>query len=130
MGQSKHKAERGGSKRTGDGQKPVSACRVSVGPVGYGFVDFRPSSPPGDPPWPGDPPGDPRPQPLSRSLSSKLATSPIGIADRGYLTVIETQVVWLPVYFCPLHCPVNTPAPFISALCIALLTHLPRALAA
>ena len=30
---------------------------------------------------------------------------------RGYLKMLETQVVWLPVYLCPLHCPVNAPAP-------------------
>ena len=44
-------------------------------------------------------------------LSSKLAANPIGIAGRGYLAVVETLVVWLPVYLCPLHCPVTTIAP-------------------
>ena len=48
---------------------------------------------------------------VSPSLSSKLATNPIGISDRGHLPAIETEVVWLPVYLCPSHCPANTPAP-------------------
>ena len=33
------------------------------------------------------------------------------IASRGYLTKTETRVARLPVYLCPLHCPVNAPAP-------------------
>ena len=49
-------------------------------------------------------------QPLSQYLSSKLAAHPIGIADRGYLKMLEALVVWLPVYLCPLHCPVNAMA--------------------
>ena len=62
-------------------------------------------------------------QPLSEYLSSKLVTHPINIsiADcmHSYLimTMLETQVVWLPVYLCPLHCPANAPAP--SCLAVA-----------
>ena len=39
--------------------------------------------------------------PPSQYSPSKLATHPIGIADRGYLSMFSAPVVWLPVYLCP-----------------------------
>ena len=52
-------------------------------------------------------------QPLPQYLSSELATRPIAMAGRGHLAVFEARVICLPVYLCPLHCPVmiNAPAP-------------------
>ena len=61
------------------------------------------------PQWP--PLGSPLTAPLSQYPPSKLATHPIGTAHRGYLDMLVTPIVWLPVYLYPLHCPVNAPVP-------------------
>ena len=51
-----------------------------------------------------------RKSPLSPFPSSKLATNPIGIAGRGYLMEMGTQVVWFPSCLRPLQCPITTHA--------------------